>query len=334
MDDFLNSSGESQSPISKASRLREGNDPQCNTSVAHLPHTIRPLQTSSSFPTFAPWGSYMKLMLEGNPSVDVKLRWLAEVIRALKLERTLAEIKMAVVTSHFVYIARNRPNIDGQPISRIVITWNLQEPPPSSIDLSFLPCLPSCEVREVSYKCWGIGHISRYCSAPEKCALCAGSHDSRTCPHRAPPLPPTATRTLPPPADVTAHWKCLRCQAIGVSVWHGCSRPKAASTLPLKQPLPPPIPIRTDTTDISILVSPFPEVQALRNTADKLMTRCASLETRLDTIEACMSSMVAIQAKTEATLATLVEMQQASISSVNSLMKRLETFVRDDLPVV
>ncbi|MPC65203.1 hypothetical protein E2C01_059334 [Portunus trituberculatus] len=57
------------------------------------------------------------------------------------------------------------------------------------------------------------------------------------------------------------------------------------------------------------------------------MTRCASLETRLDTIEARMSSMVAIQAKTEATLATLVETQQACISSVNSLTERLETFV-------
>ncbi|MPC65205.1 hypothetical protein E2C01_059336 [Portunus trituberculatus] len=50
-------------------------------------------------------------MFEGNPPVDVKLRWLAEVNRAFKLERTLAEVKMAAVTSRFVYIARNRPDI-------------------------------------------------------------------------------------------------------------------------------------------------------------------------------------------------------------------------------
>ncbi|MPC53282.1 hypothetical protein E2C01_047171 [Portunus trituberculatus] len=93
MDDVLNSSGDSQSPISKASRLREGNnDLQCSTSTTHLPHMTRPLQTSSSFPAFPPRDSYVKLMSEGNPPVDVKLRWLAEVNRAFKLERTLAEV--------------------------------------------------------------------------------------------------------------------------------------------------------------------------------------------------------------------------------------------------
>ena len=107
---------------------------------------------------------------------------------------------------------------DGQPISRIVVTWTLQDPPPTSIAFSFLPCLPPCEVRKLDsdrptcYKCWSVGHISRYCSAQDRCGWCAGGHDSRTCPHRAPtPLPDTvdpASRPPPPPAEITANWRC------------------------------------------------------------------------------------------------------------------------------
>ena len=50
-------------------------------------------------------------MFEGNPSVDIKLRWLAEVNRAYHLERTLAEVKMSAVTSRFVYISRQRLDV-------------------------------------------------------------------------------------------------------------------------------------------------------------------------------------------------------------------------------
>lgn len=74
-----------------------------------------------------------------------------------------------------VYTAR-RFHQNGSPINRLVVTWSLLEPPPSVVNFSFLPCLPSCELRRMKdeqpwcYKCWGIGHISRYCSASEKCA--------------------------------------------------------------------------------------------------------------------------------------------------------------------
>ncbi|MPC47626.1 hypothetical protein E2C01_041378 [Portunus trituberculatus] len=66
---------------------------------------------------------------------------------------------------------------------------------------------PSC------YRCCGVGHISRYCYAPEKCVWCAGEHDSRTCPHRAPPTVNDAeasTSTLIA-AEMTSKWKCPRC---------------------------------------------------------------------------------------------------------------------------
>ena len=54
------------------------------------------------------------------------------------------------------------------------------------------------------------------------------------------------------------------------------------------------------------------------------MARCATLESRLDTMVASISSMAANQAKTEATLATLVEAQQAAISAVTSLTEKLD----------
>ena len=65
---------------------------------------------------------------------------------------------------------------NGTPIHRLVITWSHLEPPPSVFCFSFLPCLPTCELRRIKdgqpwcFKCWGIGHISTYCSASEKCA--------------------------------------------------------------------------------------------------------------------------------------------------------------------
>ncbi|MPC19376.1 hypothetical protein E2C01_012289 [Portunus trituberculatus] len=43
--------------------------------------------------------------------MDIKLRWLAEVNHAFGLNRTLVEVKMSAVTSHFVYISRKRPDI-------------------------------------------------------------------------------------------------------------------------------------------------------------------------------------------------------------------------------
>ena len=54
------------------------------------------------------------------------------------------------------------------------------------------------------------------------------------------------------------------------------------------------------------------------------MTRCASLESRLDTIEARISSMAASQAKIEATLETLVETEQTTIAAVTSLTEKMD----------
>ncbi|KAG0725261.1 hypothetical protein GWK47_038963 [Chionoecetes opilio] len=300
-------------------------------------------------------------MFEDNLSIDVKLRWLAEVNRAFHLERDLAEVKMSAVNSRFVYISRDRLDVvgsavngdflaltltpqdspdrtrklptylvtrypvgvdpslskelddvysarrfhqDGKPISRIVVTWTDTDPTPSSFAFSFLPSLPPCEFRLLHndkpscFKCWGIGHISRYCSGLERCAWCAGGYDSRTCPHRAPPPPPpvTGAHTPPPPPVDTSHWRCPRCQEPGVSVWHGCARRKAA--VPSTPAPPPPPPLPHAATPLVPPASPSPQVQALRIAVDKLMTRCASLESRLDAIDARLTSVATSQANT------------------------------------
>ncbi|KAK3890016.1 hypothetical protein Pcinc_006013 [Petrolisthes cinctipes] len=66
---------------------------------------------SSNLPAFAPRNAYVKLSFSGNPSTDTKLRWLSDVNRAFQLQRELAEVKMAAVTSRFVYISRKRQDI-------------------------------------------------------------------------------------------------------------------------------------------------------------------------------------------------------------------------------
>ena len=59
---------------------------------------------------------------------------------------------------------------NGVPINRLVITWSLLDPPPPTFAFDFLPCQPSCEFHRLKddqpwcFRCWGIGHISRYCS--------------------------------------------------------------------------------------------------------------------------------------------------------------------------
>lgn len=106
-----------------------------------------------------------------------------------------------------VYSAR-RFLQNGSPINRTVIVWSLPEPPPTTISFDFLPLLPPCEVRRLNddrpwcYRCWGIGHISRYCSASPKCAWCASAHESRECPIRSESSSAAAStsssETLPP----------------------------------------------------------------------------------------------------------------------------------------
>ena len=130
-----------------------------------------------------------------------------------------------------VYAAR-RFIQDGNPINRLVITWSLPEPPPPTVMFSFLPCLPPCELHRMKdvqpwcFKCWGIGHISRYCSASDKCAFCAAKHATRSCPYRPSVVSavdePSTSTSLPssPPVPDTSQWMCPRCHEPGVNVWH------------------------------------------------------------------------------------------------------------------
>lgn len=73
-------------------------------------------------------------------------------------------------------------------------------------------------------------------------------------------------------------------------------------------------------------LAPSPQVWVLLSAVVKLMARGATLESRLDNMVANISSMAASQDKTEATLATLVEAQQATISAVTSLTEMLDVF--------
>lgn len=116
---------------------------------------------------------------------------------------------------------------DGGLISRIVVTWTLQDPLPTTFEYSFLPSLPPCEIRKFDndqpscYRCWGIRYISRCCQGVKRCAWCAESHDSSTCPHRISSQPPTdrdsTIQPPPPPPGVTTHWWCPRCTVVLVN---------------------------------------------------------------------------------------------------------------------
>lgn len=73
----------------------------------------QPSPSAPAAPAFAPRTDYVKLLFKGSPTVDTKIRWLSEVTRAFHLDRNLAEVKMAAVTSRFVYISRRRTDIVG-----------------------------------------------------------------------------------------------------------------------------------------------------------------------------------------------------------------------------
>ncbi|XP_045127728.1 uncharacterized protein LOC123514145 [Portunus trituberculatus] len=226
-----------------------------------------------------------------------------------------------------VYSAR-RFYQNGKPLNRIIVTWSLLEQPPQTFDFSFLPSLPSSEIRRLlndsptCYRCWGIGHISRYCSAEEKCAWCSGPHDSRSCRYRWSHQPHASDAAATPPSDdVTSNWRCPRCLKQGVSVWHGCSRrPTSASHQLVTPPSLPP------KSSASISSSPSLQVLALRQAVNDLKTRCASLESRLDAIEATLHNLVVGHASTEATLDFLVESHQTILSTLSSFTQRFDDF--------
>ena len=151
--DDVDSSEEDLPPASKSSRVYEdvavsmegveGDDgafppllpPRPPASVSPAAASVsRPLPSPSRLPAFAPRLEYAKLMFEGNPGVDIKLRWLAEVNRVFGLDRTLAEVKMSAVTSRFVYISRKRSDIvqrvtAGEILSLLLVVQDSPERP-------------------------------------------------------------------------------------------------------------------------------------------------------------------------------------------------------------
>jgi len=234
----------------------------------------------------------------------------------------------------------------GTPINRLVVTWSLQDPPPRDVSFSFLPCLPPCELRRMKdeqpwcFKCWAVGHISRYCSAPsDRCGWCSADHATRACPYRI-PSPPTPTdgastsEALPSPAQDTSKWKCPRCHEPGATVWHGCIKKRArltshspdnASPHTHSPPPPPPPQPRSDAAMSSTAPTPVPkEVLALREAVASLMSRCSAITARFDKIEARMDSLVSQHATTERTLATLVESHHAVLATVNTFAEKMD----------
>ena len=262
------SSEECHPPVAKTAKcaplkcVEPAPQPSVSTHCVVPPSHSKPMP---QLPAFAPREDYVRLSFDGNPSTDTKLRWLSAVHKAFQLQRDLAEVKMAAVTSRFVYVSRQRTDIlarvqtgeflslplvphdsperprklpsfiltrypvevepslakdypgvysarrffqDGSPIPRIVIVWSHPDPPPATICFDFLIGLPPCEVRKLHndkpwcYKCWGIGHISKYCTASPRCAWCARGHDTRTCPVRneASRQEDSSTTSEPPPS--------------------------------------------------------------------------------------------------------------------------------------
>ena len=76
-----------------------------------LPPSLRRPDPATARPAFAPRATYLKLAFQGSPSVETKIRWLAEVNRTFNLDRDLAEMKMAAAQTRFVYISRLRKDI-------------------------------------------------------------------------------------------------------------------------------------------------------------------------------------------------------------------------------
>ena len=75
------------------------------------PAAIADIGAAPSIPSLAPRTSCVKLLFKENPTINMKLRWLSEVSKTFRLDRELAEVKMSVVTSRFVYISRLRQDI-------------------------------------------------------------------------------------------------------------------------------------------------------------------------------------------------------------------------------
>ncbi|KAG0725559.1 hypothetical protein GWK47_038423 [Chionoecetes opilio] len=334
--------------------------------------TLHHAQQAPSSP-FAPRDAYIKLLFRDNPSVAIKLRWLSEVNGAFHLDRDQAEVKMAAITSRFVYISRHRPDIvtsiqdspdkprkfptylltrypvcsdpalakelpgvysarrfyqKGSAINRLVVTWSLPQPPPPSVAFSFLPSLPSCEFRRMKdeqpwcFRCWGFGHISRYCfRGGAVCAWCSGPHDSRSCPHRAPPpaAPASDSASTPPqvsPPD-TSLWECPRCHQAGVNVWHGCADARLSPLLLQRQFLNSHLHHHLSAVPLTL---PYLPLWSLRSPGLLRLKRLL-MEARLAWIVWLNS-----RATLNAFPATVAESQKVIIASVATFAEKMDVF--------
>lgn len=238
---------------------------------------------------------------------------------------------------------------DGEPINRIVITWSLPEPPPPFITFDFLPSLPPCEVRRMKdeqpwcFRCWGLGHISRYCSHPEKCAWCSGQHHSLACPHRTQP-PSTGPAPVSqdsestvqgsdtPTAD-TSKWKCPRCRQPGVNVWHGCLRRPATSAAPSTSAPPsapqsaqrasvPPQASSPPVTDAGLVA---PEVASLKAAVESMTFQCSSYAARFEAIERRMEGFASQQAEMNTKVSAMMDALRALSVTVTTLPGRVDS---------
>lgn len=98
---------------------------------------------------------------------------------------------------------------------------------------------------------------------------------------------------------------------------HGCSRQRMNSSKPPHSAPPPPPPPKVN---VSTSVFSSPQIQALQSAVDGMVNRCATVESRWDSIENRLG-------KIEATIESLVEAQQARISSINSLSDKLDNIL-------
>ena len=96
MEHDTDSSNDPSSPAAKTTKCDEYvNRSQPQPAIKKLPT----LATKLALPAFAPRAEYVKLLFRENPGVNVKLRWLSEVVKMFSLDRDLAEVKMSAVTS-------------------------------------------------------------------------------------------------------------------------------------------------------------------------------------------------------------------------------------------
>ena len=290
-------------------------------------------------------GEFLSLKLEVQDSIERPKKFPTYLVTRfpIGLDPSLAKELPGIHTVR-------RFNHHGTPINRIVITWSLPDPPPLEFNFSFLPCLPACEFRRMKdeqpwcFKCWGIGHISRYCCASDKCGFCADSHATRTCPHRAAALSANidGVSTSEKPSTTTSadksKWKCPRCHETGVNVWHGCTRRTTSASLntnampqsPVShQSHPPPAPSQplsslSSTSSHPQNKSDHHQVSELRDAITSLTTSYKLLSNRYDAFEVRMNEFAAQQVSTEIKLSTLVEGQHSLIAAFSTLSEKFD----------